>query len=267
MMKVAWVISILIAGALAIPAMAQADDPKAPTDGSAGTIEPDNSAALPDSTSQPQDALKAYEQGMASVTVQTYLEVAQIVKAFRAGEISSEQAQYLTRRSYELGIIRLQFLDTLHQILATGLSKQGTPEKPDEEIPAVETSEDTIIVAPPASSQDIPESVAKYLELTGAQIALIQARVMEGQRQIQPLLQQLTQNRRALTTATQMNPSSNSQIRKLAVEQSHVLKRLIIANSQLQHDIYQVLTATQRKKLDEMRSDDGELTSRLFAQR
>jgi hypothetical protein len=71
---------------------------------------------------QPQDSLNAYEQQMAVVTVQTYTELAQIAEALHSGQISSERAEYLTRRCFELGVVRLQFLDTLHLIAESKLS-------------------------------------------------------------------------------------------------------------------------------------------------
>jgi hypothetical protein len=267
-MKFRWALGFLLACGLAPRAIAQADHPQPPGIGGVITTEPsDDSAGTPDSTLQPQDTLKAYEKQMALVTVETYVQLAQIAKAVHAGEISNDEAEYLTRRCYELGIVRLQFLDTLHQITQANLSKDGTPEKPDDQVPQVQISEGTVVVVPPASSPEIPDSVSKYLELTPVQTAIIQARVTEEQKQVQPLLQQLSQNRKALATATQMKPASNRQIRKLAVKQSHILERLIIANSRLQRDLYQILTTAQRERLDGMGQDTGDVTKRLFAQR
>ena len=242
-MKATWITLILVAGAIAPLAGAQADSPKPPTDGVI-VIEPDK-PATPDAPSQPQDALKAYEEQMVRVTVGTYAELVEIGQAVGAGQISSEQAEYLTRRSYEIGIIRFQFLDTLHEIIETTLTKEGPTEKTEEQ-PSQAT---TLVVAPPSSSSDIPEPVAKYLELTPAQIAAIEARLIEERKQIQPLLQQLSQNRKALTAATHTEQSGNTQIRKLAIEQSHILEQLIIANSRLQRDVYEMLSVEQRKKL------------------
>lgn len=265
-MKLRWMTGILMAGVLAIPAMAQADHPQIPGIGGTPTEPSNDSAVTPNSTLQPQDALNAYEQQMAVVTVQTYEELAQIAQAFHAGQISSDQAEHLSRRCFELSMIRLQFLDTLHQIVETTLSKEGPSAKPEEQPSQVTTSEETLVVTPPTSSPDIPESMAKYLELTPAQIAAIQARVSQEQKYIQPLLQQLAQNRKALTAVTE-NRSSNGEIRKLAVEQSRILERLIIANSRLQRDISEILTVEQRKKLDDKGQDTADMTKRLFAER
>lgn len=267
-MKLPLITKILLAGALVIPAAAQDDHPQPPgVGGGSATVSSDDSAATPDSTLQPQDTLNAYDEQMVAVTLQTSAELAQIAEQFRAGHMSSDEAEHLTRSCYELGVIRLQFLDTLHLILATHVSNEGSSAKPDEQTPQVKTAEDTLVVAPPDSSPDIPESMARYLELTPVQIANIQARVNEEQKRIQPLMQRLSQNRKALTSATEMTGSSDGRIRKLAVEQSHILEQLIIANSRLQQEIYQVLTAAQRKKLDGIGQDTADVTKRLFAEK
>lgn len=244
-MKASWITLIFIAGAIAPVARAQADSPK-PSAPGAIVIQPDVPA---NSDSQPQNELDVYQEQMARVTVETYSELSQIAQAAGAGQISSERAQYLSRRSYELGIIRLQFLNSLYQIAEINRAKENT-EKPDAQTPAVQTSGNTLVVAPPASSPDIPESVAKFLELTAAQMAAIQARMSDEQKQVRPLLQKLSENRKAMTTAAHTRPASNGYIRKLAVEQSHILQQLILANSRLERDVYQILTVEQRQKLN-----------------
>lgn len=267
-MKLRWTLGILMAGVLAISAVAQVGHPQTPGTGDSTTTAPDNDPTIASSpTMQPQEALSTYEEQMAGVTVQTYEELEKIIQALHSGQISSDQAAYLSRRCFELGVIRLQFLDTLHEIVETTTSKEDAPAKPEEQPSQVQTSEQTLVVAPPASSPGIPEAMARYLELTPAQIAAIQARVNQEQKQVQPLLEQLMENRKTLTNATEMKGAGNGQIRKLAAEQSRILKELIVANSQLQRDIYQILTAPQRKKLDDMGQDTADVTKRLFAQR
>jgi hypothetical protein len=265
-MKLWWITGILVAGALAIPGVAQVEHKQSPnrvltTDAS------DDSLGNSGPPLDPQGTLNTYEEQMALVTLQTCAELTEIAQAVRAGQIKGEQAEYLTRHSYELGVVRIQFLDTLHQILETNLSKQVELVKPAVETAKVQTSEATLIVVPPTSSSDIPEAIAAYLELTPVQIAAIQARVSEEQKYIQPLLEQLAQNRKALTMATEAKPSNDSKIRKLASEQSHILERLIIANSRLQRDISEALTVEQHKKLGGPGQDIANLTERLFAQR
>ena len=268
-MKIPWLIPILIAGTMTTLALAQADDSQPAENGDVTAFAPGNPAANPSPLPQRQEALNVYEKQMALVTIQTYGELAQIAQAARAGQISSEEAEYLTSRSYELGIIRLQFFDTLHQISEINLAKGSTPGTENEQMPAPQTSQDTLVVVPPDSSPDIPVSLARYLELTPAQIAAIEARVVEEQRQIRPLLQQLSHNREALKTAAHAKHSSNSNrhIRQLAVEQSHILERLIFADSRLQRDIYKSLTDTQRERLDGIGQHIADMVEQSFAGR
>jgi hypothetical protein len=182
---------------------------------------------------------------------------------------AAEQTEYLTSRTYELAIIRLQFFATLHQITEINLSKESTTGKADEQIPADQGSEDTLVVAPPGSSPNIPESLAKYLELTPVQIATIEAHIAEEQRQTQPLLQQLSHNREALTIATHAKHSTNTNryIRRLDVEQSHILERLADANLRLQRDIYKILTDAQRERLDDIGQHIADVIQQWFVGR
>ena len=267
-MKLRWITGILMAGVLAISAMAQADHPQSPDAGGLIATEPsDDSAVTPGSKLQPQDMLNTYEEQMAAVTVQAYTELTQIAEAVRAGKIGSDEAQHLTRRSFELGMLRLQFLDTLHQIIETALAKDAPPAKMEEPSSQVTTSEQTLVVAPPTSAPDIPASIARYLELTPEQIAAIQARITQGQRQVRPLLQHLAENRKALTTAAHSKPFNTGHIRRLAVEQSQIVRQLILANSRVEGDVYQILTVEQRQKLNAVETRTSDVTEALFAQR
>jgi Spy/CpxP family protein refolding chaperone len=267
-MKLRWISGTLMAGILTLSAMAQADHPQLPDIGGTTATESSNdSAVTPNSTPQPADSLNAYDQQMAIVTVQTYTELAQIAEALNSGQISSERAEYLTRRSFEVGVVRLQFLDTLHQIAEAKMSREGAPEKPEQQTSQIEESGETLVVAPPAFSPKIPESVVKYLELTPSEIVIIQARVAQERREIQPFIQQLMEHKKEIVIATHAKQPSNGRIRKLAVEQSHILERLIVANSRLQGDIYRFLTAEQRQKLDSTGQETVDVTTRLFAQR
>jgi Spy/CpxP family protein refolding chaperone len=260
-MKLQWITRTLMAGALAIPSTAQVEHRQPPGNGDVVTAEPsghsaDNLADNSESPLSPQDALNTYEQQMALVTVQTYAELAQIAQAVREGRISSEQGQYLARHQYELGIIRLQFLDTLHETAETNSPKQDQSAKPEEQT-QVKTLQQALVVAPVNASPDIPEAMVKYLALTPVQIAAIQARATEQHKQIHPLLEQLSRNQEALASATQDTRFNNNHIRKLASEQSHIMEQLIVADSRLQRDVYELLTPAQREKLEEMRQESA----------
>jgi hypothetical protein len=124
-MKLQWPIAILPAGTLAVPVIAQDNRPQPKLPFSSGVITSDPSAnaspELPDGPQDPQLTLKQYEQQMAVITVQTYEELGQIAQAVRAGQMSGEQGWYLAGQRYEVGVIRLQFFDTLHQIIEANI--------------------------------------------------------------------------------------------------------------------------------------------------
>ena len=262
-MRMGWILRTLVVGALTIPAMAQVDHPQNPENGDARAIDPfAKSSDKSEIPLDPQAVLDVYEQQMAIATVQTYTELTQIAQAVRVGQISSDQANHLTRRCYELGIIRLVFLDTLHEITQSNLPKQ----KGEEPTSGVQISSETLIVKPPAASPDIPEPIAKYLELTPAQLAAIQVLVTEAKKQVQPLVQQLSQNETALDRATREQQFDDKRIRKLASEQSQILERVLIANSRLQRDIYEILTPEQRKKFEAIAQGAPGTARQLFSE-
>ena len=247
-MKAGWILRSLVVGALAIPAMAQAGQPQNSAGGDALAIVPfaqsaDKSETPPD----PNAVLNMYDQQMALATVQTYAELAQIAQAVHAGQMSSDEAQHLTRRCYELGVIRIQFLDTLHQITQSNIPKP----KREELAPGVQVSGETLMVTPPVAP-GFPEPIARYLELTPVQLASIQTLVAQARKQTQPLVQQLSETEAALDRATREQQFDDKRIRKLASEHSHILEQVLIAGSRLQRDIYEILTLEQRKKFEAM---------------
>ncbi len=253
-MKLQWITGILMVGALTISSIAQVDHKQSLSNGNPIATGPfDTRADNSESLITSRDTLDGYEKQMALVTIQTYSELAQIAQAFREGRISSEQGQYLARHQYEFGIIRLQFLDTLHETLEANTSKQDQPAKQEEPTSNVKVVQQMLVVAPPTSSADVPEAMVRYLALTPVQIAAIQARATALHKQVQPLLEQLARNQKALAVATQDTRFNNNRIRKLASEQSHILKQLIIADSHLQRDIHEILTPAQREQFQEMR--------------
>jgi hypothetical protein len=269
-MKLRLSIGILLAGALAIPVVAQDDhpQPKLPFGSGVITSNPSGNASpeLPDGPQDPQLTLKQYEQQMAVITVQTYEELGQIAQAVRAGQMSGEQGWYLAGQRYEVGMIRLQFLDTLHQIIEANIRTGHKSENQEQQTQELHSFQDTVVVPLVTSSPDIPESLARYLELTPVQVAAIQSDVERERKQAQPLLKRLSENRSALTVATRRHRLNGTQIRKLAAEQSHILEQLIVLNSQLQRQVYRILSVEQRRKLDGIKNETAYLPKALFAE-
>jgi len=138
--RTAVIVGIVLAAALAVSAEAQESvSPQPPAIGSvlAGlpSDEPRIAAIL---ASQPQepigpgDLLNNYEQGMAFISQQTYIELAQIAEAARQGQIGREQAEHLSYEVYQSGIMQFQLLSTLHQILESDMvraaQRSGAPQ-------------------------------------------------------------------------------------------------------------------------------------------
>jgi hypothetical protein len=117
-----------------ISTVAQDGHLQPPTSGSMTTTAPTktpNITETPSIDSQapltPRNLLKEYEKQMVLVTQTTCEELVQIAEAVHNGQISSEQAEYLSGQRLELGLIRLQYLDTMHQILDTRIQKDTRP--------------------------------------------------------------------------------------------------------------------------------------------
>jgi len=259
------ILGALIAGALVISSVAQDDHPQPPTSTSVTAIaaaETSNIAETPATVSQltstPQDLLKEYEKQMALVSLKTCEELAQIAQAAREGRIDPEQAEYVSGRRLQLGMIRLQFLDTLHQILDDKIQKETQRGS------EVQSAGDTLLVPPPDSSPDVSQEIVKYLELTPVQIAAIQAQIEKERGPVRPLVKRLAKNRRALIAATLKGHFDAGKVRDLAAEQSRIQEQLIVANARLQAKIYKILTVAQQRKIDEMRTQTAGLTKPPF---
>ena len=195
-MKRGRILGALGAGALMISALAQNDHLQPPTSGSVTATAPDETsiiASTPPSESQvllmPRDRLKECGKQMALVPLKTCEELAQMIKAAREGHIGPEQSEYPSGQRLELSMIRLQFLDSLHQILDDKIqkeTKQGSE---------VESSGDTLVVPPPDSSPDVSQAIVKYLDLTPVQIAAIQAQIEKERGRVRPPVLFVTRKR------------------------------------------------------------------------
>jgi Spy/CpxP family protein refolding chaperone len=266
-MKHERILGAFIVGGLVISALAQDGHQLAPASGSVTATAPaetSNIAETPGSDSHvplpPRDLLKEYEKQMAAVSLKACEELAQIARAAREDQIGPEQAEYLTGQRLELGLIRLQFLDSLHQILDDKIQKEAKQES------EVRSSGETLVVPPPGSSPDVAQGIAKDLELTPVQIAAIQAEIEKERGRVRPLAERLASNRRALIAATLQGQFDVRQVRRLAAKQSRIQESLIVANARLQTDVYKILTAEQQRKLDGMRKETAGLTHPSFTE-
>jgi Spy/CpxP family protein refolding chaperone len=236
-----------------VVAGARDDNPQPSASGSVAASAPAEAANLAESPevetpapSTPQDLLKEYEKQIAVMSLKTCEEIAQTVQAEHEGQIGPDQAEYLTSLRMELGMIRLQYLDSMHQILDDKIQKEA------KQAAEVQTSSDTLIVPFPDFSPDVLPVIAKYLELTPLQVAAIQAQITEERSQAQSLEKELASNRRALLAATSKGQFDTRQVRELAEQQARILEPLIVTNARLQAEVYKLLTVEQRQKLNGM---------------
>jgi len=252
-MKYGFILGALVISVLVISAVAQNDGQQSVSSDSVMATVPSDTSTItailaiePQVPLGPRDVLRNYEQEMAFVSDRTSTELAQIAQAAREGQISREQAEYFSGERYHLGMMRFQLLSTLHRILDHELENQAEQEDQSH-------VDGAVVVASPAPSTDTPTGMIEYLGLTRSQIAAIQTQITEERGQVQPLVQQLAINRRALIAATLSGRFDANQVRNLAAEQSQILEQLINANARLQAKIYKVLTPEQQQKLDAMR--------------
>jgi hypothetical protein len=194
-----------------------------------------------------QDLLKEYERQIGLLSLKTCEELAQTAQAAREGQLSPDQAEYLSSLRMELGMIRLQFLDSMHQILDVKIQSEARKES------EAQSSSDILVVAFPDLSPDVSQGIAKYLELTPLQVAAIQAQIAEKRNQAQSLEKELASNRQALIAAIAKGRFDTRQVRELAAQQARIMEPLIIANARLQAEVYKLLTVEQQQKLNGMR--------------
>jgi Spy/CpxP family protein refolding chaperone len=259
-MKRGRTLGALIVGGLVISTVAQDNHLRPPTRGSVIVAAPAKASNMADSPAAdplvpltPRDVLAEYEKRMA-LALKTCEQLVQVAQVAREGQISPEQAECVSGQRLELGMIRVQFLDSMHQILDDKIQKETRP------TPEVQSWGDTLVVSPPDSSPDLSQAIVKYLKLTPAQIAAIQSQIEEERGRVRPLVKRLTRNRQALTAATLKGRFDVRQVRDLAAELSRIQEQIIVANARLQEAAYTILTVEQQRKLDGMRKETARLT-------
>lgn len=252
-MKFRFVAAALVAAVISVPAIAQehVDPQPPPAEAIMADIASDRLAITAILQIQPQvplgprDVLRNYEQEMAAITQRTSMELAQIAETVRRGQISREQAEYYGGERYQIGMMQFQLLSTLHQTLENDTERAANAQR--------QQAHETVIVSPPFSPDDVTEDLIKYLNLTRAQIEAIQRHIAGERHETRQLVAQLTNNRRALITATVKGRFDGQQVRALAAEQSRIIEELIVANARLHTKVYKILTAGQQPKIDEVR--------------
>ncbi|MGE0885686.1 MAG: Spy/CpxP family protein refolding chaperone [Blastocatellales bacterium] len=90
----------------------------------------------------------------------------------------------------------------------------------------------------------------RFLDLTDAQKEQVKAIHEAEKAKVEPLLTQLREAHTAMREATANGQFNEEQIRAIAAKQSQAQVELAVSHARVQAQIYQLLTAEQRAKLD-----------------
>jgi len=238
-MRSRWIIGLLMTCVLATSAGAQESSGAQPAEG----------AASPPTQLQAPAALqdgKTYPEQLEAVLEAMTAELGQIAQAAREGQISRTQAEYLSLERYYVALTRFQFLRTLYQ----DPPQADQPESYARANTAPQIPSSSVIVPSRTCSPDIPEQLVSYLELSPVQIEAIQAQVTDQCKQVQPLMEQLEESRHKEISIKLSGKFDAQEAQALAAEQSEIIQRLIVVNSQLEIKLYSMLTGEQQRKVD-----------------
>jgi len=86
-------------------------------------------ALKPEMPLGPEDVLKSYEIAMSLVANNTSSDLAVIVQAQQANQITREQAEYLLQQRYQLGLMQYQVLSALHDVLRHDIEASEQPKR------------------------------------------------------------------------------------------------------------------------------------------
>lgn len=89
-----------------------------------------------------------------------------------------------------------------------------------------------------------------YLDLTDAQQAQVKQILAKDQPAVQPLVLQMHENRQQMRQLIESNAFDEAKVRTLASQQAQTMTELTVQKAHLYSDLYQVLTADQKTKLD-----------------
>lgn len=218
-----------------------------------GTTESDILAsvlAIPSSEPRgPQDLVQDYEEGMQFITQQFSARVAQIAAAVKLGELSREQAEEITAEQYQLAQMQFNVLSALREMLQQDIARAAAVPRP-----ALNSGarSEIVMVALPFSSLQLNPSIIEYLDLSSAQVEAIEKLMSDESRSLVPLMARMQETKAKLVNVTNRGEiKDEKEIELLAAAQARNLTELIVANSQMRTKIYQLLSPTQQKKLDE----------------
>jgi len=203
----------------------------------------------------PQELLRDYEAGMASISQHLSASLGAIVQAVQKGELSREQGENISAEQYETARMQFELLSALHEILQQDLARAAITQP----APATAKQSEIVMVALPFSSFELSPALAQYLELSAEQVSAIEKLMSEERRKLQPLMAQMQANKAKLLAASGHTRSNRKEVKALAAAQAGMLTELIVANSQMQAKLYKLLTVEQQKKLDDFKQSSEPL--------
>ena len=244
---------IFLATALAMADRSFAEVQRTGSSARTSTTEADNLAtvlAVPSATPRgPQDLLQDYQEGMRSITQQFSDRLAAIAGAVQRGDLTSEQAESISAEQYQQAQMQFDLLSALREILQQDIARAAATPRP-----ALEKTEQNEIamVALPFSSLQLNPSIIEYLDLSSAQVESIERLLSDERRNLVPLMAKMQETREQLLNVSDQGQSmDDKEVKALAATQARNLTKLIVANSQTRTKIYQLLSPTQQKRLDE----------------
>jgi hypothetical protein len=198
----------------------------------------------------PKDLIEGYEGEMEAVSGRFASELASISHAAEQNQVSSQQADQISKERYQVAIMQFQLLVALRANLEREIDRaqelaqrESHPRR--EDVSAV--------VELPFSSLQLNPTLIRYLQLTSSQATAIQEVMSRERQNIDPMMAELRTTGQELFLANQQGYSNRKEVRALAASQAAILSRLIIANSLMQAKIFGLLDGEQRRKLDHLR--------------
>ncbi len=252
-MKSQWIIGFLLTCALAVPANSQRNSGVPSAEGPSASSAQQNSGDATNPATQlqapagSQDA-DSYPDRLEEVLGAMSAELSEIARAAREGKINRDQAEYLSLERYYVALTRFQLLRMLYQPPPDSDPPQSYVQaNASPQIPG-----STFVIPPVTCSPNIPPQIVDYLQLTPVEIQRLQAQVSEECSQVQPLVDRLERSRRKLMEMKLDGKAGDKEVQAVAAEQSQIVKRLIVMNSQLETRLYSMLTKEQQRKADDL---------------
>jgi periplasmic protein CpxP/Spy len=108
-------------------------------------------------------------------------------------------------------------------------------------------------VGGPGEGHNFLGGIARHLDLTEAQKAQAKE-ILEAERAImQPVFEQMRENREALRAATEGGQFSEAEVTRLAQIHGELSAQMIVSRERVQAQLWQILTPEQREKAEELK--------------